>query len=338
MLKKVVVAVVAVVVVLFVVGLFLPSKVHLERSTTIAAPQATVFTLVNGFKRFSDWSPWAARDPATKYSFEGPPAGPGARLTWKSDNPQVGNGAQWITESKPFEKVSTNLDFGPDGAATATFLLAPEAGGTKLTWTFDTDLGGSPIARYFGLMMEGMLAPDYEKGLANLKTLAEKLPKADFSTLAVETVEVKPSTLAYVEASTTKDEQALAKAMGDAYGKVMAFVAAQKLNPTAAPVSVNTKWDDTGYAFEAGIPVDRLPDAPIPTDSPVKIKQSYAGKALKVVHRGSYREMGKTYEQLMAYTEANGLEKAGFPWDEYVNDPQKVPEAELVTQIYLPIK
>jgi effector-binding domain-containing protein len=338
MLKKTLGALVVLVVLFFAVGLALPRKVHLERSTSIAAPQATVFTLVNGYKRYNQWSPWAAKDPSATYTFEGPAAGPGARMSWQGDAKTVGTGAQWITESTPFEKVVMNLDFGADGAATSSFLLAPEADGTRLTWTFETDLGRNPVSRYVGMMMEGMLAPDFEQGLASLKTLAEGLPKADFATLMVETVEVRPATLAYVEASTPKDDQAMAKAMGQAYEQVMKFVATQKLTTTAPPVSVNTKADDTGYTFQAGVPVDRLPEKPIPTDSPVQIRQSYAGKALKVVHKGAYRDMSKTYDQLLAYTAANGLEQAGFPWDEYVNDPQKVPEAELVTQIYLPIK
>jgi hypothetical protein len=34
-------------------------------------------------------------------------------------------------------------------------------------------LGWSPINRYFGLMMDGMMGPDLEKGLTNLKDRVE---------------------------------------------------------------------------------------------------------------------------------------------------------------------
>jgi len=38
------------------------------------------------------------------------------------------------------------------------------------------DLGAGPIRRYFGLFMDGMIGPDYERGLGRLKTLAEAPP------------------------------------------------------------------------------------------------------------------------------------------------------------------
>ena len=47
--------------------------------------------------------------------------------------------------------------------------------GTHVTWSFDSDMGAGPIGRYFGLLMDRMVGPDFEGGLANLKALAEKV-------------------------------------------------------------------------------------------------------------------------------------------------------------------
>jgi hypothetical protein len=41
------------------------------------------------------------------------------------------------------------------------------------TWTNEGEMGGNPINRWFGLMMDRMVGPDFEAGLANLKKLAE---------------------------------------------------------------------------------------------------------------------------------------------------------------------
>jgi len=46
----------------------------------------------------------------------------------------------------------------------------------KATWGFHNDIGFNPIGRFFGLMMDGMLGPDYEDGLARLKKVAEAVP------------------------------------------------------------------------------------------------------------------------------------------------------------------
>jgi len=67
------------------VGLFLPRNVHVERSIEIDRPASTVFVLLNSYRAFASWSPWAARDPDARYEFSGPESGVGARLSWSGD-------------------------------------------------------------------------------------------------------------------------------------------------------------------------------------------------------------------------------------------------------------
>lgn len=337
-LKKVLIALIGLAVVLCGVAVFLPDKAHVERSTTIAAHPSTVFALLNSYKRFNEWSPWAAMDPTSKYTYSGPASGVGSKLAWVGDPSKAGSGSQEIIESRPSELVKTALDFGDQGKAIAYFALAAEGAGTHVTWAFDSDLGMNPVMRYFGLMFDRMIGKDYEKGLSALKTLAEGLPKADFSGLVVEAVDVAPVTVAYVEATSGKDEKEIAAAIGGGYAAVQKFMKANSLKPAGAPITINTKWDDTGYGFDAALPVDRAPTKAVAADSKVKVKQTYGGKALKVVHKGAYREMPKTYDQLMAYVAVHKLEQAGTPWDEYVTDPGSTAEPDLVTNVYMPIK
>jgi effector-binding domain-containing protein/uncharacterized protein YndB with AHSA1/START domain len=338
LLKRILIGLVVVIVVLAGIGLMLPRNARLERSTVIEAPAATVFTLLNSYKRFNEWSPWADLDPNTKYAYEGPTTGVGAKMSWEGDPKKVGAGSQEIVESRPFELVRNKLNFGPQGEADAAFTLAPEGGGTRLTWGFETDLGMNPVSRYMGLAFDSMLGPHYEKGLAALKKLAESLPKADFSDLQVEVIEVSPAPVAYVSATCGKEEQEIAKTIGDSYAQVALFLTKNRLKQVSPPLTINTKWDDTGYGFDAAIPIDRMPDKEIPSGSPVQVKQTYGGKALKVVHKGAYRGMPQTYEKLMAYSAAHGYEKADHPWDEYVSDPGNTPEPDLITNVYLPVK
>ncbi len=156
-----------------VVGLLLPKTAHVERSITIAASPEAVYELVDGFGRFNEWSPWASLDPATKYSISGPGRGVGARMEWRSDNPDVGTGSQQIVAVEPGRSVTSTLDFGMDNPTTAKMVLLPEGAATRATWTLETDFSGSLLGRYFGLALDRMVGPDYEKGLAQLKRLAE---------------------------------------------------------------------------------------------------------------------------------------------------------------------
>ncbi len=337
-LKNIVIALVVLLGLLAGIGMLLPRQVHVERSIVIDAPRATIFALVDGYKQFNKWSPWAALDPDAKYTSEGPEFGVGAKQSWTGDPKKVGSGSQEIVEVKPMELVKSKLDLGPQGIASVQFALAAEASGTKVTWSLDSDLGAGPIGRYFGLMMDGWIGPDYEKGLAGLKALAESLPKQDFADLTVERVDTPSVTVAYVEAQSTKDEKEIGAAIGAAYQKVGGFMKTHGLKQAGAPLTINNRFDDTGYAFDAAIPVDRMPDQETPADAPVKVKQTYSGKALKIVLKGPYSGMPTAYAKLHAFMAARGYEAAGSPWDEYVSDPGTTAESDLITNVYQPVK
>lgn len=172
--KKILIGLVLLVVALLVVSLFLPSAVSVARSTSIAAPPEAVFPFVNDLKKTNEWSPWVARDPDMRQTFEGPGQGVGTKATWQSDHPDVGSGSQEIIESVENQKVRVALDFGEQGIATAGFLLEPVDDGTKVTWHFETELGFNPVMRYMGLMFDTWIGAEYETGLASLKTLVER--------------------------------------------------------------------------------------------------------------------------------------------------------------------
>ena len=174
-LKNLFIVIAVLAIILIVVGFFLPKTSHVERSITINASRDAVFQQVNTFEDYNSWSPWFDRDPNAEYSYSGPDSGVGAQMSWKSDNSQVGNGAQKIVESTYPKLVKMELLFGEDpNPGYATFELEEVSSQqTKLTWSFDADFGNNIIGRYFGMFMDGMLGPDYEKGLQSLKAKIE---------------------------------------------------------------------------------------------------------------------------------------------------------------------
>ena len=164
---------------LMLLGLMLPPTVHVERAIRIDAPPASVFALINDFNQINQWSPWVATDPNALFTVSGPPRGVGATITW--DGSIVGQGRQVILESEPFSRVVSELDLGGQGRPTSTFELLQVESGTQVNWSFENEFGFNLVGRYFGLMLDGIVGPDYESGLANLKAMAERLPRADFS-------------------------------------------------------------------------------------------------------------------------------------------------------------
>ena len=167
-------AIVALVAALLLGGMLLPSEQYVERSADVAAEQADVFSLVSDYRQFNRWSPWAALDPETEYEFSGPATGVGSKMSWRSEDPNVGSGMQEVVEIQPDTMVKSKLTFeGFDTPSYATFMLQPTDGGTRVTWAFEANMD-TMVGRYMGLMMENWVGADYERGLERLKELAEK--------------------------------------------------------------------------------------------------------------------------------------------------------------------
>ena len=159
---------------LVLAGFLFPRVATTERSVYIAEPPEIVFPYVNNFRNFNKWSPWYQIDPDTKYSYSGFGEGVGATMSWTSEDPKVGNGSQTITASEPYSRVDTALDFGAQGKAQAEFKLVPQGSGTNVTWSFSSEMGSGPIARWMGLMVSKMVGTSYEQGLQKLKSVVEK--------------------------------------------------------------------------------------------------------------------------------------------------------------------
>ena len=110
-LKRVIIGLVTLIVLIVVIGFLLPRQVHVERSIVINAPQAQLFEALNSFKRFNEFSPWAALDPNTQYTYEGPESGVGAKMSWVSNDPDLGSGTNEIVESRAPDLIRTKTQF-----------------------------------------------------------------------------------------------------------------------------------------------------------------------------------------------------------------------------------
>jgi hypothetical protein len=157
---------------LWVGGILLPSTFHVTRSALVGAPPAAVYPLVAEPRRWKDWGVWSRRDPAMQITYSGPASGAGAAWAWKSAS--EGDGKMTFTAATPDQGVDFDLYF-PDFGTTSKgeIRLAPEAGGTRVTWAMKGDMGSNPLLRWMTLFADGMVGADFEAGLANLKQIAE---------------------------------------------------------------------------------------------------------------------------------------------------------------------
>lgn len=325
------------------VAFVLPSSAHVERSITIERPASEVFAVLNSYRRFNDWSPWAGKDPNAAYTLSGPVAGVGAKQSWQGDPKTVGNGSQEIIESKPNESVTTALDFGDMGKANARFLLAPAGKGTKVTWTLDTQaplavdgkILWNAIGRYMGMFMDRMVGPDYETGLANLKKLVETFPDVDIAGVTGEFVKLAPRKIYFVTASSGTDPESAKAVLTVAYARLGKYLQEVGIQMAGPPLTITTSWDQGGWKFDAGVPVERNDAA---TREDIQAGSTYAGNAVQFVHVGPYDRIGDTLTKAYAWLAVQGYKPKDRLIEDYISDPGSTPADQLQTRLTLPVE
>ncbi len=321
-----------------VTGYLLPKQVHIERSISVNRPANMMFELLNGYRYYNEWSPWAERDPQAEFVVSGPDTGVGARLSWIGEPHLVGSGWQEIVASKPYEEINIKLDFDAQGIADTGFKLVSLGNATQVTWFFDSDLTegvnfiDSFLARYFGLLFDRWVGGDYARGLANLKRSAEALDLSECSQIEIERVNVLSQDILFVTSSSSQESVDVAQAMATAYAEISAFMNINGIKMTGQPMAITRTWQEGGYQFDAAIPVDFIPAQ---LSGNINSGQSPAGPAVRAVHRGAYDQMMPSYEKLAAYMSAHGLSQGTLSWEHYVSDPGNTEQQDMITHIYI---
>jgi uncharacterized protein YndB with AHSA1/START domain len=174
MVRVILLAIAAVIVLVVLVVATRPSTFHIERSITIAAPPENAFARVNDFHAWAAWSPYERLDPQMTRTFGGAASGTGATYAW-TGNDEVGEGRMTIEKSDAPSRVSIKLEFFRPWVATnvATFTFAPVPEGTKVTWAMDGQNNFGAKAASLFMDIERIVGGDFERGLAGLKTVAE---------------------------------------------------------------------------------------------------------------------------------------------------------------------
>ena len=113
---------------------------------------------------------------------------------------------------------------------------------------------------------------------------------------------------------------------------------ANKLSQAGAPLAITTALTEATFEFDAAVPVSGTPQKPVPEGSAVQVKQAYSGQALLFVLKGSYSGLLPTEQKALAYAAAYGIERNGPVWAEFVSDPGTVREADVITNIWVPIR
>lgn len=166
--------------------------------------------------------------------------------------------------------------------------------------------------------------------------------------MEIEVIERKSEPLVYIEARPTV--WMMPFVIGRAYHRMAAYLEREKRTVSGEPFVhyLDTPWEKLlqGGFFTAlyttllrrwHMRICMPVDAAVPGEGSIKGGTFAGGRYAKAVHRGSYKAMKQTYEQLYAAITDQGLEAKNECIEVYRNDPKEVEERDLETVILVPL-
>ncbi len=309
-----------------VVPLFLADNVIIRADENINAKPEVVFRQVNSLKNWVNWSPFEA-DTTLKNKFSGPDRGVGCKREW--DGVRAGKGTMEIMTSEPYTYIQNKISFAPgQGGGVGSWNFEPSQEGVHVTWSIHLQDLSYPHARWMGLMMQSVLQPMLEKGLTDLKSLAEKMPQPP----DVEIVEVQNQPALIIPDSTTL--AGMEEMYERNFNRLFEYVSKKKIPVTGQHFAIYHSWNPEGYSrISVGIPV--------PKDSRgsgnIKYFEVPAGKAVFTRHVGGMNTE-KAHYAIDDYIRDFNLKTKDYIWETYFFDPERDADSTTwVTAVYYPI-
>ncbi|HEY2396112.1 MAG TPA: hypothetical protein VGH81_09080 [Rudaea sp.] len=342
-LLEVIVALIIVAILAVLFGVVLPDHRHIERSTEVSSPVRQIYDVIDGFRPYPSWTALRSYDPRVQLNLIGPDQGNGASVNWVSGDPRLESGSYTVADSQQDTSVTWNIVNNWRGENKKyTLNIKPKTNGKTVTITmgYDVDYGWDLMGRYAGMYLEGDPATQIQIHLTRLQDMLATFPNVDYkdTQIDVKDVEAKPILFVSTTAKRTLDE--VADATDKAVTAIQAVVKKDKVNVTGPRMTITTNWGDENYDFDVALPVEHNDVA---VTDPVKVGNSYGGKALVTSFTGSPAQLPLSRLMLKAYAETHGYlidesgEGSGRAYDE-ATSASNAPEDEQSFNVYLPIQ
>lgn len=167
---RILLAIVILVGIAAVVGLFLPRDYSVRVTQTIDAPLDLVFAEVNTTGKWTGWSPWSPdRLDGMTVNYSGPDSGEGATFEWEDPRPDNRfDGRLQITKSVGNERIEYTAMLGQipmDGF----FEFKDVDGKTEVSWIAAGDLPSGSAYGLLTLYYEGFLETELQSSLVRIQ-------------------------------------------------------------------------------------------------------------------------------------------------------------------------
>ncbi|HXH00800.1 MAG TPA: SRPBCC family protein [Xanthomonadaceae bacterium] len=342
----------AIVAALFLVlAMVLPSKRHLSERIETNRRLTIVYDTVNSLRRFKDWHPLLLRDPGAQLELSGPPAGVGAKLSYRSDEEGIGAGSWEIVESEPRKRVAykiDNIDRGSDKRSEFTLQPTGRNGrNVEITQTYDVDYGWDLLGRYSGLYVSRNIGDDMKLGLSRLTNMLAAVPNFDYALsgskmAGMKMLERPAEDLLFVSSTVDRNDDAMKSQMRSNLEWIRKVIATNGLEAAGPLRIITTEFGRESYDFDIAVPVRRrtgaaaadsdatdaavaAPAAPagapmsLKLEGPVEYLQSKPGRVVTAGYTGYMLELANIRDALRAWALTQGYQVIDRPYEVYKN-------------------
>ena len=262
-----------IVIALFVaIGVFLPSKRTVSHEVETNRPMSTVNDLLGGFTRFRDWNALINHDPKMQLAASGPASGVGAKLSYQSNDRQVGSGTWEVVEVVPGERIVYALDTpgrGQNKKMTFTFERTGQRNqNVKITQRYSVDYGWDLLGRYAGLYVTDNVGDDIKRGLTKFGNLLATIPRFDYSghEHPFEFVDLPAQNVLLATATAKRANDEIAEAMTNQLKWIEQVMGKNDLEAGGPMRIVTNDFSADSYGFDVVGPVRRKGTGPAEAD------------------------------------------------------------------------
>jgi len=303
-----------------------------ERSISIDAPPQKVFEVVSDFGTWTSWSPWLIAEPDAKVTVSEDPSSVGSTYAWEGE--VTGAGGMTHQELTSPSKIVSEIRFLKPfkSVAEVGFDLVPEGSGTKITWSMK---GSMPWFLFWMIpSLKSFIGMDYVRGLKMLKEWIES-GRVLSDNKIVGPTSVGPVRMAGVRQ--TCEMKDIGPVMHQAVEQAKQQLEAAGLCPEGRVMAVYHGFDvkQLKFDFSAGYMIDQDVTPP----STMSVWSMPESQAFQVTHTGSYEHLGNPWSIAHQHIRYRKLKQQKIgTFEIYHNCPDDVPDEELLTDIYLPLR
>ncbi|WP_224490848.1 SRPBCC family protein [Robertkochia flava] len=315
-----------------------PDHYKVERSRLINAPESMVYNYIDDYRKWPEWSPWMEQDPEAQLNFSDPSSGKDAYYSWSGEALGEGNmKTLYSTPDSLMQKISFIKPYESEGDV--YWILEKKKMGIEVTWGMEGRLSFMEKAYMFfqGKDMEGLIGPDYERGLLNLDDkLHEEMSqyKIEFKGLTEYGggYNLYQSVACPIDDADTQISRLLEE--------IGSYMERENINPAGPPFVAIEKWDRATNAalLTVHIPVRDMTN--VASGSTVMAGYQEKGPYYKTILEGDHKNLQEAYEKTMFNMEKLDItiDQDRVPFEVFAKGPDSSDNpADWITEIYVPV-